>query len=139
MTNEIPVLRGRTYFIVHDASGRIKWTGGCDKSLLGNHPLTEGETLIDVGPTPVSQDAFFVSGGNWLAKAPCPVAGKAGGRVITLTDVPVGALVRVTGTATIEETAKESNVELSFGSAGTYQVKIDCHPSLDYSESFILE
>ena len=126
-------------FIVHDASGRIIWTGSCDSEHVKNHPLRDGESIIDTGAIAVEQIGHFVSNGTYHARPDCPVVASVANRSVTLGNVPANAKITVTGAAELSETAQDSVVVLTFGAAGTYNVKVDCFPTLDYSGSFTLK
>lgn len=126
-----------TSFVVANAAGQIIRQGMCLGGYVANQEINAGETaLVMIGSVDSTQN--YVSGGVITPRAACPVSGSASGRVVTLTGVPIGATVTVTGAASLTETSTDTTVALTFGAAGTYLIAVGCFPAIDYSGSFTL-
>lgn len=83
---------------------------------------------------------YRVIDGAAIARDACPISSLAVGLIVTLNGVPIGATVRVSGTASaaIVQDDASGALELTLPAHGAYAIACDCFPAIDYAESFSL-
>ena len=88
---------------------------------------------------PVDSSLFYVSGGAVIPRPPHGIAGAIVGRVITLTGIPPGATVIVSGEVRelIDQTDPTGELVLELPIAGAYSVECEVFPTQAYHGEFV--
>ena len=124
-------------FLIHDATGRILRCGYCMDADLETQART-GETMLE---EPITDgNANYVVDGAVVARPACPISATAAARVVTLTGVPVGAVIQIGGEAieTITQSDPSGELEVTLPAAGDYRFSCSVFPALDYSQGFAI-
>lgn len=110
-----------TYFTVYDAQGKILRNGFCPTNML-EVQAKENEFIIGEESDP---SIHYVANGTVLLRPimPITVAG------LVLSNVPANSLLWIEG----ESYPCSGNVTLSFEFPGTYPVRVECFPYLDFN------
>jgi len=120
-------------FVIYDpASGRILQTGmngSVEPVLLEGDPrvLLKTDDAVD-GPT------NYIAAGVVTPRPACPVSASLAGKVLTLSGVPLGAVVTVRGPidADVTQDAADGGLQLTFPAGGKYFVRCDPFPALPW-------
>lgn len=110
-----------TNFTVYDTQGKILRTGFCPTDML-EVQANENELIIGEESDP---SINYVSTGSVLLRPTMPIT-LAG---LVLSDVPANSLIYIEG----ESYPCSGNVTLSFEFSGTYLIRVECFPYLDFN------
>jgi hypothetical protein len=124
-------------FVTFDkATGRILGEGICSKD--GDLELQASDTAGVIESAPLDPTNIYVAGATATARPACPITGAAAARVVTLSGVPLGAVIRISGeaTETITQSDPSGVLEVTLPAAGAYRFAADVFPAIDYAQDF---
>jgi len=124
-------------FLIHDATGRILRCGVCPDADL-EYQARDGETLLEAPMT--DGNANYVEAGEIVPRAACPIVATLAGRVVTLSGMPVGAVINIDGEAieSITQSDPSGELEVTLPAAGNYRFACSLFPALSYSQEFVV-
>ena len=124
-------------FFVHDAAGRILRAGLCRDVDVPFQAMEPGEVSV-AAPGRVEPFLFYVLNGVVTPRPASAVAGSLNGNTITLTGVPMGCTVNLSGSVYTSTVMDDPSGILAFVApgAGSYTVNCDPWPTLPYAETF---
>jgi hypothetical protein len=125
-------------FIAYQATGRItRWGYVQDTDL----PRQSAPGLTFLAADAAARPAtHYVTGGAVTPRPACPVSASAAGLTITLTGVPLGASMSLSGDVTYSATNTDAtgHVALVLADPGHYSVAVDCFPAQNFTQDFAL-
>jgi len=81
-----------------------------------------------------------IVGGQLVDRDPCPITSSVAGLVVTLSGVPLGAVVSVSGPVAedIAQDDPDGSMEVTLPIGGSYRLSADLFPLVDYAETLVL-